>query len=554
MKFQQLFERASPVLYHYTTAYAALDIVKNNRFQLSISTANPSEAKLAPPGYDYFISMARTRTGDYHRYAHNGGTIFVLDGNWFNGRYPTKPVDYWERAWLYSYSDRSRESEDRVFSREPTIPADAVQQVHVLIKDFKPSKQNERVRQLLLLCKQRNLPVYFYIDEKAWRLLDTRSAVSPGYYKHLFRGERDAPYTREPDPSKPVMPRPSKARRKVLRSYFSKNYLKSWIELLHKKSSKELSKDADGLRYDLSYYSWEPNDDNRLGMEISNARKPDGGLSRKSAIEILQYMRSHNLKTTTEFRNMIADKWKQIAQAEREQKKPMAEDPVISEIYRVPQSLYRGGAQDLTKGVTKQRLQDYFRNSKPLPGHSPLRYNILPLGTRTEIVILDPAVTDQIVGDLILRPKKTFPLPHSYEIQVANVDERYRGQGLILALYDIALDRLSANLVTSTTQTPSGRRIWTHLNQDPKIKVQGLAMVPAGSLRNRRQVDRIIEEIMSIGADYLGPSTDHKYHLFAFPVQSQGGELTNAIPDSKIQVYNRVTSVIHTGLMASRQR
>ena len=325
MRFQQLFERASPVLYHYTTAYAALDIVKNNRFQLSIGTANPSEAKLAPPGYDYFISMARTRTGDYHRYAHNGGTIFVLDGNWFNGRYPTKPVDYWERAWNYPGSDRFRESEDRVFSREPTIPADAVQQVHVLIKNYQPSKQNERVRQLLLLCKQRNLPVYFYIDEKAWRLLDTRSAVSPGYYKHLFRGERDAPYVREPDPTKPVMPRPSKARRKVLRSYFSKNYLKSWIELLYKKSSKDLSKDADRLRYDLSYHSWEPNDDNRLGMEISNARKPDGGLSRKSAIEILQYMRSHNLKTTTEFRNMIANKWKQIAQAEREQKKPMTE-------------------------------------------------------------------------------------------------------------------------------------------------------------------------------------------------------------------------------------
>ena len=352
MRFQQLFERASPVLYHYTTAYAALDIVKNNRFQLSIGTANPSEAKLAPPGYDYFISMARTRTGDYHRYAHNGGTIFVLDGNWFNGRYPTKPVDYWERMWLYPGSDRSRESEDRVFSREPTIPADAVQQVHVLIKNFKPSKQNERVRQLLLLCKQRNLPVYFYIDEKAWRLLDTRSAVSPGYYKHLFRGERDAPYVREPDPTKPVMPRPSKARRKVLRSYFSKNYLKSWIELLYKKSSKDLSKDADRLRYDLSYTSWEPNDDNRLGMEISNARKPDGGLSRKSAIEILQYMRSHNLKTTTDFRNMIADKWKQIAQAEREQKKPMAEAKprsVATKQAMATRSLYRN--EDLIEQI-----------------------------------------------------------------------------------------------------------------------------------------------------------------------------------------------------------
>jgi hypothetical protein len=227
---------------------------------------------------------------------------------------------------------------------------------------------------------------------------------------------------------------------------------------------------------------------------------------------------------------------------------------LISEVYRVPQSLYRGGAQDLVKGMSTQRLRDYFRNSRPLPSRSPLRYNILPLGTKTEVVILDPAVTDQIVGDLILAPKKTFPVPRSYEIQVANVDERYRGQGLIMDLYRVALDQLDATLVSSTTQTPSGRRIWTRLIQDPEIEVQGVAMVPAGRLRSGRGVNRMIDEIMHIGADYLGPTSNGLFHLFAFPVESAGDELVNAVPGSRIRIYNSVTSVIKTGLMASRQR
>jgi len=226
----------------------------------------------------------------------------------------------------------------------------------------------------------------------------------------------------------------------------------------------------------------------------------------------------------------------------------------IDEIYRVPQSLYKGGAEDLTKGVTNARLREYFRNSKPLPGHKDLRYNIVPLGSQVEVVVIDPAIKTQIIADLILKPKKTFPVANSYEIAVANVDERYRGQGLIPAMYDIVLDVLKGNLVSSTTQTPGGRKIWTRLIQDPNIKVQGVAMIPTRAFTNRRLVDKTIEEIMKVGAEYLGYSTNRQYHVFSFPVESVGDELRNLIPDSKIKLYNAVTNVIKTGLMASRTK
>ena len=235
----------------------------------------------------------------------------------------------------------------------------------------------------------------------------------------------------------------------------------------------------------------------------------------------------------------------------------------LTEIYRVPQSLYKGGAEDLTLGVTDVRLREYFRNTKPLPGKEPLRYKIMPSGKTVQIVIIDPNVKTQVIAELILKPKRSFPIPNSYEISVANIDERYRGQGLIFSLYDIVLDELQGHLISSTAQTPGGRKTWTKLIQDPNVEAVGLAMVPAGSFSNRRQVNKVIEEIMKIGAVYLGvvgnvgtgTSLVRRHHLFSFPVETaeSGSELANAIPDSKIRLYNSVSSIIKTGLMASRR-
>lgn len=59
---------------------------------------------------------------------------------------------------------------------------------------------------------------------------------------------------------------------------------------------------------------------------------------------------------------------------------------------------------------------------------------------------------------------------------------------------------------------------------------------------------------MKVGAEYLGYSTNRHYHVFAFPVESAGDELRNLIPDSKIKLYNSVSHIIKTGLMASRNK
>jgi ribosomal protein S18 acetylase RimI-like enzyme len=295
-------ERASPVLYHYTTAWAALRIIQSNQFELAIGAASPSERIFAPPGYPYFLSLTRTRTGDYHRWAGNGAVMLNLDGQWFDGRYPVKPVDYWERAWLHPGSERTRESEDRVFAREPTIPATALRQVHILLKE-QHEHRSPQVRKLMILCKQQQLPVFLYDNERAWRLQDTRRSIVPSSRRAqaVMRGVEPAGYSGR-----------------------AHNYLEDWIELLHKKATKELSARAEKLRYNLRYYA-RPNEDTNLGLEISNARKPGAGASRRSAIEILTYMKNHGMRSTLEFKNMIADKWDKIAEIERAAKPPVNE-------------------------------------------------------------------------------------------------------------------------------------------------------------------------------------------------------------------------------------
>lgn len=278
-----LDEGATSVLYHYTGTKHAYEILQSGEFQLSSVTGTQAEKQYAPEGYDYFFSTTRTRTGDYHRYVGTSAVMFVLDGNWFSQRYPVKPIDYWERSWLHA-PDRTREAEDRVFSKEPNIPIAGVKQVHVLIKE-----QNEfrspLTRKLLILAKKQGIPAYLYIDERAWRLLDTRRAVSPSEASDVLRGQEPSRVQRDPF-----------------------DYLTPWLELLYKNSVADLSEKANKIRYNLMYYG---DGDQGLGTEMGNARKP-GNEGYETAIKINNIMRKNGFKTTLDLARAVKEKWKDI--------------------------------------------------------------------------------------------------------------------------------------------------------------------------------------------------------------------------------------------------
>lgn len=291
MKIADLIvEAATAIVYHYAGVSAAAKILTSGVFQLSSITGNKSEEQYAPPGYPYFLSTTRSKVGDYHRYTGSSAVMFVLDGNWLNQRYKTKAIDYWERAWQHSGGTRSSESEDRVFTKNSEIPIDGVLAVHVLLKEQSENRSPE-VRTILITAKKRGIPAYLYTDESAWRLQDTRKAVTPGEAAPLLKGQQTKGYT----PSRPQT-----------------MYLEPWLELIYKNNKAELTPRAEKLRHDLIYYgSRYPEEDSNLGTDMSNARKPNSS-DYPTAVKINDFMRKNKFANTVALKNALVDKWDKI--------------------------------------------------------------------------------------------------------------------------------------------------------------------------------------------------------------------------------------------------
>ena len=282
-------ESLSRIAYHYTNLASALKIVKSGKFELS-SSLGSIEQQYAPRGKHYFLSTTRTKMGGYHRSrAGSYGVLFVLDGNWFNNHYVSRPIDYWENRNPQSGHHRDSEAEDRVFSAEPSIPIDGVVAIHVLSDpEGATNHSNAMTRELLIAAKTRGINAYLYDEFNAWANLDTRHS---GDVTRLT-GARDKPWYR--------------SKRKA-------SYMQHWIELMMINNRKMLSPKADQMRYSLQYQHDSAEAIAALSTDLGNARRPDSGQERDAAVKIIAYMRQHRLNTVAEFVANIAEKWKNIS-------------------------------------------------------------------------------------------------------------------------------------------------------------------------------------------------------------------------------------------------
>lgn len=283
-----IVESLSRVAYHYTNPQAALKILSSGEFQLSAAPGS-IEQQYSPPGRHYFLSATRTKTGGYHQGGKYRGAMFVLDGDWFNQRYKSGPIDYWGNR---GAGMRPSEAEDRIYSAEPTIPIGGVSAIHVYLNTKNEDSEQLQhdssvVRQLLIAAKSRGIPAYFYDNHNAWMLQDTRhtgdvskltGSRKPSYYRGMRR----------------------------------RSYMESWLELIGANAQNQLTKDADKLRYNLNYDYDRRAAAESLATDMANARKPDSGPEREDAIKIIRYMNQHKLNTIKEFVDHIAEKWKNI--------------------------------------------------------------------------------------------------------------------------------------------------------------------------------------------------------------------------------------------------
>jgi hypothetical protein len=284
MRYSEIInESLSKTVFHYTGISPALKVLTSGVFQLS-SMLGSVEQQYAPKGYPYFLSTTRTRHGGYHEIIGSSGVLFVLDGNWFNQHYPSKPVDYWENRDPTKAHHRKHEAEDRVFSKDPTIPINGVTAIHVYTSTDADDLIKARARQTLIAAKRLGIETYFYTDKDAWKNFDKNKQANVSILTGQDTGK----------------------------GYVSshRGYLLPWMELLQATEKSQLSKNADKLRYSLMYSYDKDSAAKELANDLSNSRKPDSGPDRSHAVKIIKYMRDNKLENVSQFVDAISNKWK----------------------------------------------------------------------------------------------------------------------------------------------------------------------------------------------------------------------------------------------------
>jgi GNAT superfamily N-acetyltransferase len=233
---------------------------------------------------------------------------------------------------------------------------------------------------------------------------------------------------------------------------------------------------------------------------------------------------------------------------------------------------YEGGEEDIVDPPHT------FEKWKPLPGSNRFEYGIVsPIKGRKNISIRDTAA-DITIGQLWLnelQQGKRFPLPNAFEVDAITTHEKYRGKGLGLALYGVALSELKLTLVAGHMQTPGGRKNWLKLATIPGCEVLGYLFVPDHSLQTKKtpknlgkwndkswrtdyknkEASTLIDRIMNTGAEYVGKFESMyggKRHMFTFPVTQNGNSniLKNAVAGSDVDIYSATDMELDTGMMA----
>lgn len=301
MRLRELFESISKQVYHYTRLGAAADIIANGEFMLSSTVGSGYEKELNPDKYPYFLSTTRTKLGGYHRDPGPDAVMFVMDGDWYNRRYKGGPVDYWGDR---QSNIKPSEAEDRIFSKEPSIPTGGVIAMHVYLNPDKSRSFTHTARlarKLLIDAKTKGIPVYLYNDSNAWIQQDTRKTVSIKDLEHILRA-------------------PNVPQKQYKGSFIYGSSLDKWLELLQAQASSQLSDKAKSLASSIAYNKYSsPKEDSGLGIDMSNARKPSSS-DRSQMEKIVKLMRTLKLSTPAEVRAYVQKKWKDIFDAEYEAK------------------------------------------------------------------------------------------------------------------------------------------------------------------------------------------------------------------------------------------
>lgn len=227
----------------------------------------------------------------------------------------------------------------------------------------------------------------------------------------------------------------------------------------------------------------------------------------------------------------------------------------ITEIWKISQKEYPGGASDIKKAA-KGELDKIVAASKPLPGGEFNYFLRTDRDGYTRIFIVDPA-NKVLAGKLSINSPSGFP-EKVYQVGSITVDANYRGRGIAKALYGIVLAIMKVPLVAGQSQTPGGRRNWISLASIPGVEILGYARIADADFGNQVKLSQytkqqdFVERAMAAGAEYWGKGKIDRRtgHYFLFPVEQGDGAMKGSI-DKSFKLYpNWSAHAIETGMVA----
>ena len=168
-------------------------------------------------------------------------------------------------------------------------------------------------------------------------------------------------------------------------------------------------------------------------------------------------------------------------------------------------------------GSKDAKLKKLEGNINPLP-NSNYFYAIVPSmsygakGIDEDVCLLSP--DKQLIG--ILTVQMTGDTAYVMGLEI---DQAWRNKGLATSLYRILLSIEHLDIVSDSSQTPSGARTWVSLSKTPGVEVRGLVYNPTP------------EQIEMLGASKFGGTS------YTFPVTLENNQLVPAA-SAKTDLYS----------------
>jgi hypothetical protein len=315
--YNMIVEGSSSEVFHKTYLQNILSILKSDEIRLS-SVAGSGADRDKNAGRMFFLSTARSRSSTYFRSVGDYTVLLTLDGRKLNNLVKSVPVDYW------GYQNKldvngSDEMEDRFVSDKQTIPnaSKYITKIEILLPNKREKKidyidrkvmlpyskmsdeeiekargaflldtinprEAERLRHILLIAKRKSIPVFVYVNEKAFRYGKNAMSIPIPIDKLKGRSEY-----------------PDRGDRGRLWSSFTR-----WYDLYYKDDVEDLDYETKNmLRYIVSGHNSE------YIRSLQNDIHNDRNGSNRYVNRLIKMVQKHG-GTVKSFVEYLADKWK----------------------------------------------------------------------------------------------------------------------------------------------------------------------------------------------------------------------------------------------------